>query len=527
MINDQLSRMPSLDAPLDSNPGQVILETNNDDDLRNHTARAEAILAAAMPPPTTPTARPQRPQHVASIVSSDEWAKTIQEISSNGNYAKTNRKLYDKIWTNIASPYCKFWSGQKWKYFDDKPSRKHPGKYTKANISDFKSRITSWIVSQRTERLTSEIIADFNDPNFVKSLGASEHRKVLYLSQQRFIQWATETFKDDRTKMLELDKHTVNDRIRLISIAALEENRDGILKLGGGKHKSRADADGALSMSDQVFQDLATSFNDPDLQIHPPTNATFLITFGDMNANDQERIKIKRTYKWVAKVWKDLILRDYSSALVLWKLGTGGGSGAPENFSDWNARDDQKFADYGKWVGRRDDLAWVYMVDKNAQFIFNIANEPAPANTILEDGSNASSSHDQKGRGGKSNHFNEANDLSKALGETMKQGFAMITEMVKKQDTRDDVEPAGVVLRQKVGNVNTLQQIEEAVTLIRKLDEQIESMKNRQVARKRIKIIEGALDIAYTSLDALQGGGCNDSDDDSSMFVQSFLDDEE
>ena len=103
----------------------------------------------------------------------------------------------------------------------------------------------------------------------------------------------------------------------------------------------------------------------------------------------------------------------------------------------------------------------------------------------------------------------------------------MITEMVKKQDTRDDVEPAGVVLRQKVGNVNTLQQIEEAVTLIRKLDEQIESMKNRQVARKRIKIIEGALDIAYTSLDALQGGGCNDSDDDSSMFVQSFLDDEE
>ena len=56
--------------------------------------------------------------------------------------------------------------------------------------------------------------------------------------------------------MLELDKHTVNDRIRLISIAALEDNKEGVLKLGGGKHKSRADADGVLSMNDQDFQDL-------------------------------------------------------------------------------------------------------------------------------------------------------------------------------------------------------------------------------------------------------------------------------
>ena len=53
------------------------------------------------------------------------------------------------------------------------------------------------------------------------------------------------------------------------------------------------------------------------------------------------------------------------------------------------------------------------------------------------------------------------------------------------------------------------------MTLIRKLDDQIESMKNRQVTYKRFKIIEGALNIAYTSLDTLQGGGCNDSDDDS------------
>ena len=194
MINDQVSSdIESLDDSLNSNSGLFVLETNNDDDLCNHTARAKAIIAASRVTPNAPstilatasvlpTTQTTLP-HVASIVSSDEWARSIQEIASKDNYAKTSRKLYEKIWNNIASPYCKFWSSQKWKYFDDELSRKHPGKFTKANISDFKSRITSWIVSQRTKKLTSEIMADVNDPNFVKSLGGSQHRKVLYLGQ--------------------------------------------------------------------------------------------------------------------------------------------------------------------------------------------------------------------------------------------------------------------------------------------------------------------------------------------------------
>ena len=108
MINDQVSpSIQSPDASLNSNPGLVILEMKNDDELRNHTARAKAILAAARVPPNAPTtllaaARvlptvPTTLLHVASIVSSDKWARTIQEIASKDNYARTNRKLYDKI----------------------------------------------------------------------------------------------------------------------------------------------------------------------------------------------------------------------------------------------------------------------------------------------------------------------------------------------------------------------------------------------------------------------------------------------
>ena len=77
---------------------------------------------------------------------------------------------------------------------------------------------------------------------------------------------------------------------------------------------------------------------------------------------------------------------DYNTASKLWKLGTGGGPGAPENFSDWNNRDGEIFTNYGPWTGTRDDLAWIYMLDKEIGFCFNNEHDPPPAESVLEDG---------------------------------------------------------------------------------------------------------------------------------------------
>ena len=114
MKNDQVSSdIESLDDSLNSNPGLFVLETNNDDGLCNHTARAKAIIAASRVPPNAPTtflatsSVPRTAQttllHVASIVSSDEWARSIQEIASKDNYAKTSHKSYDKIWIALTA----------------------------------------------------------------------------------------------------------------------------------------------------------------------------------------------------------------------------------------------------------------------------------------------------------------------------------------------------------------------------------------------------------------------------------------
>ena len=61
----------------------------------------------------------------------------------------------------------------------------------------------------------------------------------------------------------------------------------------------------------------------------------------------------------------------------------------PENFKDWDKRDDEIFARYGK-NGDRDDLAWIYMLDKKINWGFNTINDPAPAATVMEDGGSVS-----------------------------------------------------------------------------------------------------------------------------------------
>ena len=57
-------------------------------------------------------------------------------------------------------------------------------------------------------------------------------------------------------ELTEILKATVNDRIRLTSIMGLQDNRDHVIKLGGARNFSRADADGPLSMFDNIFLEI-------------------------------------------------------------------------------------------------------------------------------------------------------------------------------------------------------------------------------------------------------------------------------
>ncbi len=51
-------------------------------------------------------------------------------------------------------------------------------------------------------------------------------------------------------------KRICNDSIRVGSVLGLQGNRDDLLKLGGAKNVTRADADGALRMEDSIYSSI-------------------------------------------------------------------------------------------------------------------------------------------------------------------------------------------------------------------------------------------------------------------------------
>ena len=169
-------------------------------------------------------------------------------------------------------------------------------------------------------------------------------------------------------------------------------------------------------------------------------------------------------------------------------------------------RADEAFTKYGPWVGNRDDLAWVYIIDKDIGFAFNTVNDPTPAGSVMEDGESRTVSK----------KYNKQPDDQQKICSTMNHGFDMISQLLLPEGTRKGEETDG------------LERIDKALALVERLERQIKSQRKQGNERKgkalcmRIKILEAALVKAYT---AIGGGGVlggDMSDDDSSSSSTSM-----
>ena len=116
-----------------------------------------------------------------------------------------------------------------------------------------------------------------------------------------------------------------------------------------------------------------------------------------------------------------------------WKKGTGGGSGAPENYCDWGTRDGEKFADYAE-SGSCDYLAYIYMLDEQTGFAFNNINDPAPDDTITEDSNGTGASQNiNKSRNNRNTAIDAAKEIGMQFGESMKSTIAILADVMKQQ----------------------------------------------------------------------------------------------
>ena len=64
-----------------------------------------------------------------------------------------------------------------------------------------------------------------------------------------------------------------------------------------------------------------------------------------MDPNELARIEIPRCGAWAKRIIAEILLK-YKRMAELYKSGTGGGSGAPENYTDWMNRDDSCLNQY-------------------------------------------------------------------------------------------------------------------------------------------------------------------------------------
>ena len=70
------------------------------------------------------------------------------------------------------------------------------------------------------------------------------------------------------------------------------------------------------------------------LVVGHPSRAKYLIIGDKLELNNLRRICIKHTAAWLLKVYKNE-MKGYDVTTKLWKSGTGGGPGVPENYCNW------------------------------------------------------------------------------------------------------------------------------------------------------------------------------------------------
>ena len=165
-------------------------------------------------------------------------------------------------------------------------------------------------------------------------------------------------------------------------------------------------------------------------------------------------------------------------------MGTGGGSGAPENFSDWNERDGEIFADYGPWMGKRDDLAWIYMLDKEIGFCFNNEHDPPPAESVLEDGRTDKRSPPDKISGSAAKKNKGNNNMC----EVMNNGFQLMSTLFEEQNKKEQQ------------STSSMKDAGIAIDLIERLRSELERLKKENGSKRRVKRVQKALAHAYKKL---------------------------
>ena len=427
---------------------------------------------------------PIDPDTFETSVDDHTWFFTIQEEKKENPTYKTKREYWPNLW-KLAGMFV-----EEFKNADFFKTRKV------SNLADFKGQIVQHILSLCTKVSKNEV-----PEKYLSAIRNPYKKNYYFYSKENFITFAVESYKHDRTVLAKRNKVLPNDCIRFYSILTRDVNKEDVERLTASKGLKRSNLDGPMTYTEQIMMKLAVQFNDPNLVFTKPNRALFLSSNDDLNPNDPERISIKRDHKFMMEIWKYCTPR-YNHCWQKWTKGTGGGSGAEEDFGQWKRRENtEKFADYAE-NGSSDMMAYIYMLDKDVGFILNAINEPAPSNTIMEDGDKKKSGLETPTKKRKTAQDKIAETAS-SFNEMMKSTLQVMKEAFIKEINTDGED--AMVTKQKAlhWNVTHINNLNEQIDIIKaqSLDSDDEDAVDRR--KTRIGMLNEALDCAFRRLNEL------------------------
>mmetsp|Transcript_28231 Transcript_28231/g.32891 ORF Transcript_28231/g.32891 Transcript_28231/m.32891 type:complete len:473 (-) Transcript_28231:27-1445(-) len=188
----------------------------------------------------------------------------------------------------------------------------------------------------------------------------------------------------------ELIGFTISDLARLFAIIAhedFESERSVILGL-----KPKAASTVGNRIESKIWVRLKQSFHDASFKVNLPSNwinAAGIKDFSLLKLNDPSRLDhhINRGSDYFKKRFKET-LSKYQKFCKNYRSDTGNGSGKPENFMDWDEKEDVQFQYYTSTESPA-LFTFIFMLDRDCSYIFEVEHDGLGENAAISGDGNS------------------------------------------------------------------------------------------------------------------------------------------
>lgn len=333
----------------------------------------------------------------------------VDKLSYSTLLAKPKRKAKNISYDNRFHPLLYTLAAHLWDVMTtnrtDFPNMPKGG----SNKSTYIHDIGKEIAQERKQVARADIhgIGDDGDKENCMDLIAASDKPIIFILKQGTL---LARLHNRYGPLPENKRTTIGDKVRVMGVLFMSPSLRDYLPdmLGKTKGGNRANLDAASARKRAGFRGLWMDFIDMEKIVALPsewTNANTQLTvdthkgdgmfdqFGRFDPNNKDRIALAWTEKEVAAIFQ-AVMSEYNPAMHNWMKGTGGGSGAPEDFSIWEQRDPIRFIDYSNQAARM-YLSVVYIWDKKYDFLLVTQKDTVPADAVIDDGVLFGSWHDE------------------------------------------------------------------------------------------------------------------------------------